>query len=150
MLLTNDVHNNVARESNADIVDIYKVHDDESHRTTPFRLVLTLKDEKGRYADVEAMVDDGAMIAAIDTKIYESIRSELGGWRSSTKKLRMANGRIVKAEAEWSGQVEVGKAKVKADCVVFDSGGGWGFLFGKPLLEKFRATQRYEEGSLEV
>jgi hypothetical protein len=33
---------------------------------------------------------------------------------------------------------------------VFDSGGGWGFLFGKPMLQAFRAVHEYEKDTIVI
>lgn len=50
---------------------------------------------------------------------------------------------IVGSEATWKGKVEVNG--ISTDVIfVFDSGGKWDFLFGKMLLEAFKAVQNYE------
>ncbi|KAJ3803728.1 hypothetical protein F5876DRAFT_84586 [Lentinula aff. lateritia] len=109
---------------------------------------IGLKDNEGRAAAVEAMVDDGAMVAAMDTEVYKSLRSEIGGWKLTQRKFRMANGTIVPGEASWGGCINVKGVEVDGEFEVFDSGGSWKFLFGKPLLEQFLAVHDYGKESI--
>ncbi|KAJ3858429.1 hypothetical protein EV359DRAFT_87753 [Lentinula novae-zelandiae] len=109
---------------------------------------IDLKDFEGRQAAVEAMVDDGAMVAAMDTKVYESLRSKIGGWTTTQQKFRMANGMVVSGKASWAGHVNVKGVEVNGEFEVFDSSGSWKFLFGKPLLEQFSAVHDYGKESI--
>ncbi|KAJ3859531.1 hypothetical protein EV359DRAFT_86298, partial [Lentinula novae-zelandiae] len=133
-------------ESN--ILEVYSVRNGESHVSVPFSMNIGLRDSEGKQAAVEAMVDDGAMVAAMDTKVYESLRSELGGWRPTKRKFRMANGTVVLGETSWVGCINVQGVEVDGEFEVFDSGGSWKFLFGKPLLELFLAVHDYGKESL--
>ena len=56
----------------------------------------------------------------------------------------MANGTIIRSEAKWNRKVEVNGISTDVTFEVFDSGGKWDFLFGKTLLEKFKAKHDYE------
>ncbi|KAJ3898378.1 hypothetical protein F5879DRAFT_774732, partial [Lentinula edodes] len=114
----------------------------------PFSMGIGLKDNEGRAATVEAMVDDGAMVAAMDTRVYKSLRSKIGGWKPTQRKFRMANGTIVPGEARWEGHINVKGVEVDGEFEVFDSGGSWKFLFGKPLLEQFSAVHDYGKESI--
>ncbi|KAJ3906072.1 hypothetical protein F5879DRAFT_787730, partial [Lentinula edodes] len=114
----------------------------------PFSMNIGLRDSEGKQAAVEAMVDDGAMVAAMDTRVYENLRSELGGWRPTKRKFRMANGTVVPGETSWVGRIDVQGVEVDGEFEVFDSGGSWKFLFGKPLLERFSAVHDYGKESL--
>jgi hypothetical protein len=55
----------------------------------------------------------------------------------------MANGNIVNPIGCWKGTVELGDTTVKGSFEVFDSGGGWDFLFGKTLMTAFEAVHNY-------
>jgi len=46
----------------------------------------------------------------------------------------MANGLIVLSQAVWKGMMVLGGIAFKGEFKVFDSKGGWAFLFGKPLM----------------
>ncbi|KAJ3924370.1 MAG: hypothetical protein NXY57DRAFT_970056 [Lentinula lateritia] len=109
---------------------------------------ISLEDCEGKQAAVEAIVDDGAMVAAMDTKVYENLRTKIGGWRTTHRKFRMANGTVVPGEANWAGRIGVNGVGVDGEFEVFDSGGSWKFLFGKPLLEQFSAVHDYRKESL--
>jgi len=55
----------------------------------------------------------------------------------------MANGSLVAPMGCWEGIVELGGATVAGSFEVFDSCGGWDFLFGKRLLTAFSAVHDY-------
>ncbi|KAG6904159.1 hypothetical protein DXG01_012179, partial [Tephrocybe rancida] len=55
----------------------------------------------------------------------------------------MADGRLIPSAGIWEGNVRVSKASCSATFEVFESGGAWALLFGKPLLEAFRAVHEY-------
>ncbi|KAJ3897866.1 hypothetical protein F5879DRAFT_927510 [Lentinula edodes] len=103
----------VLEESN--ILEVYNAHGDESHISSPFSMDISLRDSEGKHAEVEAMVDDGAMVAAMD---------------------------VVK------GCVSVKGVKEDGGFEVFDSGGSWKFLFGKPLLKRFSAVHDYQRDAI--
>ncbi|KAJ3902955.1 hypothetical protein F5879DRAFT_804480, partial [Lentinula edodes] len=136
----------VLGESN--ILDVYSVHGDESHISSPFSMDISLKDSEGKHAEVEAMVDDGAMVAAMDVAVYEELRDKLGGWEPTERKFRMANGSVVPGTAHWKGRVSVKGVEEDGGFEVFDSGGSWKFLFGKPLLERFSAVHDYRKDAI--
>ncbi|KAG2030204.1 hypothetical protein BDR03DRAFT_1017374 [Suillus americanus] len=56
----------------------------------------------------------------------------------------MANGNIVSSLAKWEGTIEINGVRARGEFEVFDSGGGWGFMFGKPMLQAFKAVHEYE------
>lgn len=133
---------------NDNVVSVYSV--DHVEPCKPFEATITLRDGEGRGADVKAFFDDGAMVAAMDTRLYERLCKQMGGWYNSPLQLRMASGALVGAAAAWRGLVELGGVAVDGDVVVFDSGGGWDFLFGKPLLKKFQAVHDYAADTVTV
>ena len=56
----------------------------------------------------------------------------------------------MKSEARWEGEVEVNNIRTWVAIEVFDSGGKWDFLFGKTLLEAFKAVHNYEMDEIKV
>jgi hypothetical protein len=56
----------------------------------------------------------------------------------------MANRIVVPSEAVWKGTMVLGGIKFMGEFEVFDSKGGWAFLFGKPLMCAARATHNFE------
>ncbi|KAJ3925333.1 MAG: hypothetical protein NXY57DRAFT_967998 [Lentinula lateritia] len=147
MSVVNNVQS-VLEES--DILDVYSVHNGDSHISSPFSMDIGLTDFEGRQAKVEAMVDDGAMVAAMDIAVYERLRTTIGGWELTQRRFRIANGSVVPGTVRWKGRINVEGAEVDGDFEVFDSGGGWKFLFGKPLLEQFLAVHDYGKDTIKL
>ncbi|KAJ3901580.1 hypothetical protein F5879DRAFT_807042, partial [Lentinula edodes] len=142
MSVVNNVQS-VLEESN--IIDVYSVHNGNSHISSPFAMDISLRDFEGEQVQVEAMVDDGAMVAAMDSAVYDKLKNAIGGWEPTQRKFRMANGSVVPGTARWKGRIKVKGVEVEGGFEVFDSGGGWKFLFGKPLLEQFAAVHDYRK-----
>lgn len=138
-----DVHVPVKQ---AAIFDVYAI--DHEPPTHPFITKVELKGTTGQSVSVTAFIDDGAMVAAMDTRVYGRVKGSLMGWRKSGRRLRMANGAIVSASASWRGHMLFGGLRRLITFEVFDSGGSWEFLFGKPLLERFGAVHDYTEDVL--
>ncbi|KAH9971584.1 hypothetical protein BGW80DRAFT_1174495 [Lactifluus volemus] len=99
---------------------------------------------------VRATFDDGAMICAMSTTVFEKVRHRLGAWTPSKRALRMANRTLTRSEASWTGTVELEGVQTTGTFEVFDSAGGWSFLLGKPMLQSFRACHDYEKGEIQV
>ncbi|KAJ3709711.1 hypothetical protein C8R42DRAFT_555775, partial [Lentinula raphanica] len=104
----------------------------------------------GMKLSVEALVDGGAMVAAMDKSCYERVKDKIKGWENSTKRLRMANGVVVSAVAQWRGKVKLQGVTVEGVLQVFDSGGSWEVLLGKPLLHALGAVHDFRDDSLHV
>lgn len=74
-MVVNNVQS-VLEESN--ILDVYSVHNGNSH--------ISLRDFEGEQAQVEAIVDDGAMVAAMDSAVYDKLKNTIGGWELMGRK----------------------------------------------------------------
>ena len=55
----------------------------------------------------------------------------------------MADGSLIEPLAVWEGKMEIAGVEVHGAFEVFDSGGNWEILFGKPLLKAFKAIHDY-------
>ena len=62
----------------------------------------------------------------------------------------MANGVIVTSQASWRGIINLGGVEARGEFEVFDSGGGWAFLFRKPSLCAFKARHNFEDDTVTV
>ncbi|KAJ7304812.1 hypothetical protein DFH08DRAFT_976412 [Mycena albidolilacea] len=62
----------------------------------------------------------------------------------------MASGQVMESEAMWEGMVEVEGVQAQGVFEVFDSGGGWEFLFGKPLQMTFAAVHNYKWDMVDI
>ena len=116
----------------------------------PFVHEVQLLGQNGEVVRVRAVFDDGAMIGAMCTTIFEKVKHRLHGWHPSQRVLRMANGMLVKSQATWTGTMELSGIKAQGTLEVFDSGGGWSFLLGKPMLRAFKASHEYENDTITV
>jgi hypothetical protein len=132
-----------------DEIDLYAVGGtDEAAR--PFIHEVRLQGPRGEVVRVQVTFDDGAMICAMSTSIFEQVRHRLRAWKPSTCVLRMANGTVARSEAIWSGTVELDGVRTTGAFKVFDSAGGWSFLLGKPMLQLFQAHHNYECDVIQV
>ena len=142
---------------NNNVIDLYSVGHEEVTRTmcnsgveVPFQNTLQLLGPQGEITRVAALFDGCAMVSAMCITVFEKVKHRLGEWRTSDKRLRMGNGAIVPSLATWKGRMRLGEVTVEGEFEVFDSGGSWGFLLGKPLLRVFRATQAYETDTVSI
>lgn len=62
----------------------------------------------------------------------------------------MVNGTIVPSRVKWKGRVIIVNIKIQGEFEVFDSSGGWYFLFRKPLLQAFRAVHEYKMDTVHI
>ena len=62
----------------------------------------------------------------------------------------MADRTITPAEAEWAGDIQIAGIKIHGSFLVFNSGGSWAFLFGKPLLTAFKAVHDYRDDTITI
>lgn len=62
----------------------------------------------------------------------------------------MANRAVVQSEAVWKGEIVIGGVKARGEFEVLQSGGGWKFLFGKLLLQVFKAVHYYKVNEVRV
>ncbi|KAK6984429.1 hypothetical protein R3P38DRAFT_3452593 [Favolaschia claudopus] len=97
----------------------------EVGNSVPFIQHVELGGPRGEIVRMRSVIDDGAMVSAIDADVYEKIKHRLAPLRSSARILRMADGRLT-------------------------PGGAWALLFGKPLLEKFDAVHEYSPDVLHL
>jgi hypothetical protein len=56
----------------------------------------------------------------------------------------------MESEAMWEGRVEVEGVQAQGVFEVFNSGGGWEFLFGKPLQMTFAAVHDYKRDKVDI
>jgi hypothetical protein len=142
-------------ENKYQVCDLYAVGgasaaEEAKEQAKPFVHEVCLLGPSGEVVRVRVIFDDGAMIGAMCVTIYEKVKHRLQGWCPSQRVLRMANGTLVKSQATWMGTIDLNGVRAQGTLEVFDSGGGWSFLFGKPMLRAFRATHNYEKDTIQV
>jgi hypothetical protein len=138
------------------IIDLYTVGHVKATRqhvemeVVPFIHQVLLEGPKGEIVRVRALFDDGAMVEAMCTSIFNKVKHCLHNWNQSKRQLRMANGNIVSSLVKWMGTIEIEGVQAEGEFEVFDSGGGWGFLFRKPMLQAFRVVHKYEKDTIVI
>jgi hypothetical protein len=118
--------------------------------SVPFIGEIEAEGPRGEVVKIRVLVDDGALVCAMCTEMYEGVKHRIGGLKQSGKTLRMANGALVSLRGYWDGYVRFGGARVQMVFEVFPSGGSWSFLFGKPLLERFAAVHNYGTDTIKI
>ncbi|KAG2058756.1 hypothetical protein BDR06DRAFT_836973, partial [Suillus hirtellus] len=116
----------------------------------PFLQHISFTGLQGEIIQIKALFDEGAMISAMCLSIFNKIKHRLGSWMMSTQHLRMANGTIVPSQAIWTGNIMIGGIQVQGEFEVFDGGGEWKFLFGKPILQVFKAIHNYRMDQVQI
>ncbi|KAG2052990.1 hypothetical protein BDR06DRAFT_886851, partial [Suillus hirtellus] len=109
----------------------------------PFIMQAILYGPGTKTSCFQANVDDGAMVNILDLRTFMKASQNLRKLIPSKQILRMANGSEVPSHRIWVGTFQWNKAKVRTSFEVFDSGGIWNMLIGKPLLEQLQATHDY-------
>jgi hypothetical protein len=134
--------------SEFNIVDLFSIgaskEIEEIEATKPFVHQVRFHGPQGEIIRVWANIDDGAMKEVMSSSMFHKVKHRLGTTQPSTQLLRVANGVIVGSEAKWKGKVEINGVSSDVIFEVFDSGGKWDFLFGKTLLESFKAVHDYK------
>ena len=150
--LTNTLSPVSTTSAELDIVDLFSIgaskENEENKITKPFIHQIRLHGPQGEIIRVWANIDDGAMKEVMSSSMFRKVKHRLGTTRPSSQLLRVANGVIVGSEATWKGKVEVNGVSTDVIFEVFDSGGKWDFLFGKTLLETFKAVHNYESDEI--
>jgi hypothetical protein len=136
------------------VVDLFGIGAKEVKKgtegTRPFIHQVQFHGPQGEVVRIWANVDDGAMREVMSSATFKKVKHRLGASAPSSQLLRVANGVVVQSEARWKGEVEVNGIKAEVVFEVFDSGGKWDFLFGKTLLERFKAIHNYESDEIVV
>jgi hypothetical protein len=125
------------------IFDLYTLGHKPEHGVQPFVHQLNIETGKGKAVQVQANFDDGALANAMSVTKFNTVKHQLGRYRPSLRWLRMADGNVVKPMAMWEGRMEIEGVKVWGSFEVFESGGNWEFLLGKPLLTALHAIHEY-------
>lgn len=132
------------------IVNLYSVNSKDGGIDVPFERWITVQNTRGEKVRVKALFDGGAMVAAMCTKYFNKVKHKLGKYMPSTLRLRMADGNVTPSIAKWTGTICLNGVTKEGSFEVFNSGGGWNFLFGKPLLRQFRIIHDYDTDTIVV
>jgi hypothetical protein len=133
------------------IIDLSSVRIHENPATSiPFHTTTYIPMKNSSKVPVCTLVDDGAMISALDTAFYEQNIGSLQELKFTGTRLRMANGAIEPSRGLWHGRIEVDGIIVEESLEVFNMGQARDFLFGKPMLELLQAVHDYRTDMIEI
>jgi len=124
--------------------------DSKERKAVPFIYWIHLSGPKGEVVRFSTTFDDGAMVNAIDEKAYDKIKHRLSSLHTSRQLLKMADSRLVPSRGTWKGEVMVNGVTHTGQFEVFNSGGAWTALFGKTLLQEFKAVHDYESDEIHI
>ncbi|KAG6818870.1 hypothetical protein H0H93_000737 [Arthromyces matolae] len=127
------------------VLDLYETRDKDERAkggVVPFYHELELKHNDGSLW-TWGHFDDGAMVDAISVTLWEKLRASTSPLEPTSRRLRMANGSIVTPLGCWRGIIRLAGIEALVSLEVFDSGGGWEFLFGKNLMRVFGVVHDY-------
>ena len=138
-------------------VDLYTVGSEEPDEfeisplpEVPFVHGITVNGPKGSFVRVRGVFDSGAMVNAMCSAVYDSIKHRLSPLRKSRRRLRMADGSIVPSTGQWVGHISLGNTTAVCSFEVFPSGGSWGFLVGKPMQRSFGAIHDHATDEVKI
>ncbi|KIK31958.1 hypothetical protein CY34DRAFT_47488, partial [Suillus luteus UH-Slu-Lm8-n1] len=134
------------------VSDLYSAaeNDKGKQQCAPFLHYTSFLGLHGEIVRVKALFNEGAMTSVMCASVFDNVKHRLGNWHPSSKHLRMADGAVVQSEAVWKGEVSIGGIQAQGEFEVLCSRGGWKFLFGKPLLQAFKAIHDYEVDEVQV
>jgi len=128
-------------EDKSNLIDLYSVGPtsvlkkwEAGEDEVPFKQMLQLKGLQGETVHVSTLFDGGTMVRAMCSSVFRMVKHRLAGWGLLRQQLCMANGLIIPSQAVWKGTMVLGGISFKGKFEVFNSKGGWAFLFGKPLM----------------
>ncbi|KIK33219.1 hypothetical protein CY34DRAFT_18506 [Suillus luteus UH-Slu-Lm8-n1] len=121
-------------KSTAIIVDLYAVGhallnkaQATTGETVPFLHQIKLEGPKEKLVRIQALFNDGAMVAAMCSSVFAKVKHRLDNIQLSSKWLCMANGTIINSKAKWSETIELNGVRTEGQFEVFNSTGEWVF-----------------------
>ncbi|KAJ3507688.1 hypothetical protein NMY22_g16851 [Coprinellus aureogranulatus] len=126
-----------------DIVDVFSTDSqDVSEESFQHSVNMSKRGVEGKRR-VMATFDGGALIGALCSRVWQTLEGDLRVRGRSNRILRMANGSLVPSQGVWTGRLEMKGVPIMVRLEIFDSGGSWEVLVGKPILRQARAVHDY-------
>lgn len=154
---SSEVLDDVHTHMNLSVIDLYTVGEEDDtwvslkEKEVPFMHWLWLHGPRGEVVRVNPLFDGGAMVGAMCSSVFEKIKHRLHGQtKPSGQLLQMANSIVIQSQAVWEGTLQLKGVRMDGEFEVFDSGGGWTFLFGKPLLRRFQAVHDFNADTVSI
>ncbi|KAF8685482.1 hypothetical protein RHS04_00782 [Rhizoctonia solani] len=118
--------------------------------TLPFQQWTYLTADKNHAVKTRGTIDAGSQANVLDAALWAANESNLGPLKPSQTLLRVADGKASQCLGQWSGQVKLAGQTLRSNFEVFDSGGAFEVLLGKPWLTQVKATQSFVDDTLHL
>ncbi|KAJ7135941.1 hypothetical protein C8R44DRAFT_869633 [Mycena epipterygia] len=129
---------------------ILTIQNNNEQRTAPFLQRVQLLGPNGEVVCATAQVDDGAMKNCISKKRWDAYGHCLTLLAPTATRIRVASGGRVTPMGKWWGEVEVGGVRVQAWFEVFECGGVFDVILGKPWLHAVRGIHDYDADRIHI
>lgn len=118
--------------------------------TLPYQKWVTLHTQGQPEITARGTVDAGSQANVIDAALWAANQVVLGPLEPSKTLLRVADGKASKCLGRWTGQIVLAHSTLCTVFEVFDSGGAFEVLLGKPWLTQVSATQSFTDDTLHL
>lgn len=118
-------------------------------RTNPYQRWVGLQGD-GLEVVARGTVDAGSQANVIDAALWAAHERSLGPLKASKTLLRVADGKASRCLGRWEGMIRMDEVQRRTSFEVFDSGGAFEVLLGKPWLTETKAVQSFEDDCLRL
>jgi hypothetical protein len=112
----------VASKEFYETVEVCSARDKQHEGVRPFKYNIRVKGTDNVV--MRALFDEGALIVGMSKDAYKKGKEALGELEESRRRLRMADGSVVKPKGVWRGRIEIGGIQIITEVEVFHGGGG--------------------------
>ena len=119
-------------------------------KTKPFRQCIQLAGPSQYPVRATAQVDDGAMRNCIGLHVWHSYGHCLGTLMPTTLRVSVANSNTIPCAGLWSGEVKIRGTSSFTHFVVFECGGAFDVILGKPWLHEVNAIHDYRTDTITI
>ncbi|QRW20470.1 Retrovirus-related Pol polyprotein from transposon opus [Rhizoctonia solani] len=118
--------------------------------TLPYQQWAYLATEEKQAVKSRSTIDAGSQANVLDAALWAANKSSLGPLKPSQTLLQVADGKASRCLGQWTGQVKLAGQAQWSSFEVFDLGGAFEVLLGKPWLTQAKATQSFINNTLHL
>ncbi|GAB1528396.1 hypothetical protein RhiTH_011590 [Rhizoctonia solani] len=109
-----------------------------------------LATEEKQAVKSRGTIDAGSQANVLNAALWAANKSSLGPLKPSQTLLQVADGKASQCLGQWTGQVKLAGQAQWSSFEVFDLGGAFKVLLGKPWLTQAKATQPFINNTLHL
>ncbi|GAB1528281.1 hypothetical protein RhiTH_011473 [Rhizoctonia solani] len=118
--------------------------------TLPYQQWAYLATGEKQAVKSRSTINAGSQANILDAALWAANKSSLGPLKPSQTLLQVADSKASQCLGQWTGQVELAGQAQWSSFEVFDSGGAFEVLLGKPWLTQAKATQSFINNMLHL